>query len=139
MELWVPLDLPALMDLLETEACLDCLDLLDLLDPEALLVLKEREEMQDQLGKKDLQVQNFNIFLSLQICCSGPTGPQGPPGPLGARGERGEEGPPGKQGAPGMNGRPGDKGPPGPAGPVGSSGSPGLPVSLSFLVEFYSI
>jgi len=56
MELWVPLDLPALVDPLETEACLDCLDLLDLLDPEALLVHKEREEMQDQLGKKDLQV-----------------------------------------------------------------------------------
>ena len=63
MELSVPLDLPALVDLLETEACLDCLDLLDLLDPEALLVLKEREEMQDQLGKKDLQVKNFNIFF----------------------------------------------------------------------------
>jgi len=57
MELWVPLDLLALVDLLETEACLDCLDQLDLSDPEALLVLKEREEMQDQLGKKDLQVQ----------------------------------------------------------------------------------
>lgn len=65
MELSVPLDLPALVDLLETEACLDCLDLLDLLDPEALLVLKEREEMQDQLGKKDLQVKNFNIFFHL--------------------------------------------------------------------------
>jgi len=57
MELWVPLDLPALVDLLETEACLDCLDQQDLLDQEALLVLKEREEMQDQQGKKDLQVQ----------------------------------------------------------------------------------
>ena len=65
MELSVPLDLPALADPLETEACLDCLDLLDLLDPEALLVLKEREEMQDQLGKKDLQVKNFNIFFHL--------------------------------------------------------------------------
>lgn len=40
---------------LETGACLVCLDPLDLLDPEALPVLKGREEMQDQLGKKVLQ------------------------------------------------------------------------------------
>lgn len=55
MELWAPLDLLAPVAHLETEACLVCLDPLDLLDPEALLVLKGREEMLDQLGKKVLQ------------------------------------------------------------------------------------
>lgn len=55
MELWAPLDLLAPVDHLETGACLVCLARLDLLDPEALLVLKGREEMQDLLGKKVLQ------------------------------------------------------------------------------------
>jgi len=49
MELWVPLVLLAPVDHLETEVCLAYLVPLDLLDPEALLVLKEREEMQDLL------------------------------------------------------------------------------------------
>lgn len=56
MEPLVPLDLRGQMDLLETEACLACLGQLGLLDPEVLLGPKGREEMQDQLGKKDLLV-----------------------------------------------------------------------------------
>lgn len=55
MELWAPLDLLAPVAHLETGACLVCLDPLDLLDQEELLVLKGREEMRDQLGKKVLQ------------------------------------------------------------------------------------
>ena len=60
MELWVPLDLRGQMDLLETEAYLACRGPLALLDPEVLLVPKEREEMQGQLGKKDLLVKCFD-------------------------------------------------------------------------------
>jgi len=56
MELWVPLDLRGQMDLLETEGYLACRGPLALLDPEVLLAPKEREEMQGQLGKKDLLV-----------------------------------------------------------------------------------
>jgi len=54
MELWVPLDLRGQMDLLETEAYLACRGPLVLLVLEVLLAPKEREEMQGQLGKKDL-------------------------------------------------------------------------------------
>ena len=60
MELWVPLDLQGQMDLLETEAYLACQGPLALLDPEVLLAPKEREEMQGQLGKKDLLVKCFD-------------------------------------------------------------------------------
>ena len=60
MELWVPLDLRGQMDLLETEAYLGCQGPLALLDPEVLLAPKEREEMQGQLGKKDLLVKCFD-------------------------------------------------------------------------------
>jgi len=56
MELWVPLDLRGQMDLLETEAYLACQGQPALLDLEVLLAPKEREEMQGQLGKKDLLV-----------------------------------------------------------------------------------
>ena len=62
MELWAPLDLLVPVDHLETEVCLVCLDPLDLLDPEALLVLKGREETLGQLGKKVLQVKYFEII-----------------------------------------------------------------------------
>ena len=60
MELWVPLDLQGQMDLLETEAYLAYQGPQALLDPEALLAPKEREEMQGQLGKKDLLVKCFD-------------------------------------------------------------------------------
>lgn len=75
MELLVPLDLRGQMDLLETEACLAYLGQLGLLDPEVLLGPKGREEMLDQLGKKDLLV---------------PMDPKGHPGllVLEGRGER---------------------------------------------------
>ena len=60
MELWVPLDLQGQMDLLETEAYLACRGPLALLVLEVLLAPKEREEMQGQLGKKDLLVKCFD-------------------------------------------------------------------------------
>ena len=60
MELWVPLDHRGQMALLEIEAYLACQGPLALLDLEVLLAPKEREEMQGQLGKKDLLVKCFD-------------------------------------------------------------------------------